>query len=307
VALAIDASTPAKVTGTTAAIVTSSFSPPAASMLVAFVARNGPASNNDDGTVSSTGGLTWALAGRKSKTVTSTGGAGTEACAEIWVAYAATAPGSITVTDTRADAATGSDRQHILKPVVVTGDEVTWAGAIAAAFSASGLPSVSLSTTQPSSWVLGVSSDWSAAGLGTVGSGQTMIDEDNVVGQYSAHIWRQTSTTPASGTSVTMNLTAPSAEQFNQLAIELREQLSTSAAPSAPGRPTHPRSRPVPVGALHHASAGIHGGGDKHGPRRSGHRHGRSVRRHRRGRRLGHQPGRHRRRAGPDSVRRRAG
>jgi len=50
-----------------------------------------------------------------------------------------------------------------------------------------------------------------------------MIDEDNVVGQYSAHIWRQTSTTSASGTNVTMNLTAPSAEQYNELAIEIRE------------------------------------------------------------------------------------
>lgn len=233
-ALAIDPTTPAKVTGTTAAIATGAFSPPAGSVLWAFVARNGPVAGNDDGTVSSTGALSWSLAGRKSTNVGSTGGAGTEACVEIWRAYAATAPGSITVTDTRADGASGADRQHILKVLVITGAEPVWAGAITGTSSASGLPSGSVTTTRASSWVFAVASDWAQAGLGTAGTSQTIIDEDDVAGQYSAHIWRQNSTTPASGTSVTMNLTAPAAQQYNELAIEVREPADGWAPPVLP-------------------------------------------------------------------------
>lgn len=232
--LAIDGTTPAKVTGTTAAITSAAFSPPAGSVLWAFVARNGPSAGNDDGTVSSTGGLSWSLAGRKSTNAGSTNGAGTEACVEIWRAYAATAPGSITVTDTRADGAGGTDRQHILKVLVITGAEPVWAGAITGTSSASGLPSASVTTTRASSWVFAVASDWAQAGLGTAGASQTIIDEDDVAGQYSAHIWRQDATTPASGTSVTMNLTAPAAEQYNELAIEVREPADGWAPPVLP-------------------------------------------------------------------------
>lgn len=240
-ALAIDVTTPAKATGTTIAITSGAFSPPAGSLLVAFVARNGPAGNNDDGTVTSTGGLTWSLAGRKSTNAGSTGGAGTEGCVEIWLAYAATAPGSITVTDTRADGASGTDRQHILKPVVITGAESVWGGDIDAAFSASGLPSVTSLTARSYSWVFAVSSDWAQAGLGTAGTSQTIIDEDNVAGQYSVHIWRQNSATPVLGTSVTSNLTAPAAQQYNALAIEIRETfvaegLAQTFTGSPPGR-----------------------------------------------------------------------
>jgi hypothetical protein len=235
VALAIDGSTPAKATGSTTAISTAAFSPPANSQLVAYVARNVGFHNfNADGTVSSTGGLSWSLAGRKSVNASSIGGAGTDGCVEIWTAYASTAPGSMTVTDTRGDGLSGSGAEHILKVEVYTGAETGWAGAISAAFSASGLPSVNDTTTRANSWVFAVSSDWSAGGLGTVGSGQTMIDEDNVTGQYSAHIWRQTSTTASSGSSVTMNLTAPSGQQYNELAIEIREPVSAASTTPEP-------------------------------------------------------------------------
>jgi hypothetical protein len=229
VALAIDGSTPAKVTGTTTAISTAAFSPPANAQLVAFVVRNVGFHNfNADGTVTSTGGLSWSLAGRKSVNAGSTNGAGTDGCTEIWVANTTTAPGSMTVTDTRGDGLSGSGAEHILKVEVFTGAESPWAGAITGTSSTSGLPSASVTTTQANSWVFASSSDWSAGGVGTVGSGQTMIDEDDVAGQYDAHIWRQTSTTGSSGTNVTMNLTAPAAEQYNELAIEIRETAVTA-------------------------------------------------------------------------------
>lgn len=220
--LAIDGSTPAKVTGTTSAITSGSFTPPANAAIWAFVARNtAGAGGNADGTVSSTGGLSWTMIGRKSINAGSTGGAGTEGCAEIWRTSFVTSPGSITVTDTRAaDSGTGYD--HFLKAIVMTGEEFVWGGALNAASSSSGLPSAAVTTTRNNSWVFAVSSDWAAAGLGTVGSNQTMIDEDHHAGQYTAHNWRQTNVTATSGTSVTCNLTAPSAQQYNLLVVEIR-------------------------------------------------------------------------------------
>jgi hypothetical protein len=235
VALAIDGSTPAKVTGTTTAISTAAFSPPANAQLVAFVVRNVGFHNfNADGTVTSTGGLSWSLAGRKSVNAGSTNGAGTDGCTEIWVANTTGAPGSMTVTDTRGDGLSGSGAEHILKVEVFTGAESPWAGAITGTSSTSGLPSASVTTTQANSWVFASSSDWSAGGVGTVGSGQTMIDEDDVAGQYDAHIWRQTSTTGSSGTNVTMDLTAPSAQNYNELAIEIRELPVTATSALLP-------------------------------------------------------------------------
>jgi hypothetical protein len=234
VALAIDASTPAKASALVQVVTTAAFSPPAGSFILALVGRNWPnpfGGNSADGTVTGTGGLTWAMAGRKSLTSSSTGGAGTDSCVEIWWAYAASAPGSITVTDTRGVAdpgPTGGD--HVIKPIVITGGESIWGGDIDAAFSTSGLPSVTNVTTRVNSWCFSVVSDWAQAGPGTLGSGQTMIDEYDNAGQITIHMWRQTSTTPSSGTSVTSNLTAP-LEQYNQLAIEIREAVAVASLP----------------------------------------------------------------------------
>jgi hypothetical protein len=251
VALAIDASTPAKATGATTAITTASFSPPAGSMLLALVGRNWPnpaGGNSADGTVTGTGGLTWTLAGRKSLNTGSLGGAGTDTAVEIWRAFAVSAPGSITVTDTRGTVAGVSGdpgNEHMLKVMVITGAETAWGGDIDAASSTSGLPSVTNVTTRANSWCFAVASDWAQAGPGTVGSGQTMIDEYDVAGQVTIHSWRQTSTTPSSGTSVTSNLTAP-LEQYNLLAIEIREPAASTVA-FPPSRQTR---RVLPLGVL---------------------------------------------------------
>ena len=221
-ALAIDPSTPAITSGSTAAIASAAFTTPANVLLVALVGRDSASAGVDaTGTVSGAG-LTWTLAGRKSAvgaTGQVAGGTAQPGCAEIWWAYSSTALTSVTVTDTRA----GGPDDHAIQVMVITGAESTWGGAIAANGAASGLPTATLTTTAANSWVMACSTDWSAGGNATAGSGQTIISQFHLASQISIHFWRRTATTPTSGTSVTCNLTAPSGQQYDMLALEIRE------------------------------------------------------------------------------------
>jgi hypothetical protein len=224
VALAIDASSPALVSGTGATITTAAFSPPANSFILVAVGRNGPVSGQDDTGTISGAGLTWTLMGRKSSVGSTgqiTGGTAQPGCIEYWWAYSASALTSVTITDTRTNGS-GTGYDHAMQPYVITGAETTWSGAITANASSSGLPSVALTTTAANAWVFSANTDWAQKGNCTVGSGQTKTSEYNNTGQISIHFWRQTSATATSGTSVTSNLTAPSAQQFDQLAVEIR-------------------------------------------------------------------------------------
>lgn len=225
-ALAIDASSPALASGTTATITTSAFTTPASVFLLARVARNvGTAGANSAGTVSGAG-LTWTKIGAKtdyaSETGVVTGGTNQPACVEMWWAYSSSALTSVTVSDARSDGLTGANHEHALKVSVITGAESTPAGAKTANAAASGLPSTTTTTTAANAWLFSVSTDWLAKGSGTAGTGQTIENDYNVTGNISAHFWRQTSTTATSGSSVTNNLTAPSAEQYNMLTVEVR-------------------------------------------------------------------------------------
>jgi len=220
VALARDASAPAanKGAGTRT---TASFTPPAGSFLVARVSGDGQSTPGATTFTVTGGGLTWTLRRRQ---VTRPG-----SC-EIWTAYKA-AGGAMTVTAT----INSGSWQTQLDVEVFTGAEAVWGGAVNGASASSGLPSVAVTTTRDGSWVIAASADWSQAGLGTVGAGQTMDDEYNSAGATTAHAWRQTATTPTSGTVVTSNLTAPAAQDYNVAAIEIRE--AATATPAWPPRP----------------------------------------------------------------------
>jgi hypothetical protein len=229
-ALAIDASTPAITSGTTLAVTTASFTTPAAVLLVAFVGRDN-GTGDPTGTVSGAG-LTWHLAGRKSTPGSNqiAGGSQQYGCVEIWWAYSASALTAQTVTDTRTTGGNGNADAHAMQVVVLTGAETTWAGAIAANGSSGGFPSVALTTTAAGSWVMSCSSDYYGNGNATAGTGQTIISQCDYSGLISIHFWRQTATTPTSGTTVTNNLTAPPNQQYNILSIEIRPS-STGGTP----------------------------------------------------------------------------
>lgn len=235
VPLAIDASSPAAFTGTALAITSAAFTPPDGSLVVVSYAANG--TTNQDLTITSitnTGAaITWTRRARKNKNAGSDGGAGEPGGAEIWTGVGT--GGAITVTVNGVDTGSGSEKFGSIR--VVTGqDGSTFPIAVASA--ASGLPSVARSGCLAGSHVLAVASDWNQSGLGTAGTGQTMIAESNISGMMTMHAWRTTNTLPADGAQ-TMNLTAPSGQDYNLCALEIRAATSAATATSLvfPRRP----------------------------------------------------------------------
>lgn len=235
-ALAIDASSPAMASSATSlTITTAAFTTPTDVFLLALVGRNGiNATDDDTGTVSGAG-LTWTLAGRKSQVGAGqiAGGTGQPGCAEVWWAYSASALTAQTVSDARG--ANGA-QHHALQVMVLTGAETTWGGAIGATGANGALPSLATATTAANAWMFSVVSDWAATGTSTVGSGQTRINDYSVSTQITVRFWRQTAATTTSGTSVTENLTAPSAEQYNMLNVEVRPVAGAVTPIPAPPR-----------------------------------------------------------------------
>jgi hypothetical protein len=219
VAVALDASTPAKATGTGTSITTVSFTPPSGSLIEIHFATNNTSSGTDASisSITNTGtAITWTRQARKNKNTGSTGGTGEPGGAEIWTGVGN--GGAITITVNGVGSGTGFEK--LVKPLVWTGADTTTFN-VAAASSASGTPSVTVASCLAGSFVSAVSSDWAQKGLGTAGTGQTIVDETNVSGQISTHVWRLTSALGANG-SQTMNLTAPTLEDYNLVAMEIR-------------------------------------------------------------------------------------
>jgi len=219
-ALAIDASTPVVATGTGTAITTVSFTPPNGSLVVPmFGSNNSGATDTSISSMTNTGtAITWTRRARKNTNASSTGGAGTNGGAEIWTGVGT--GGAITVTANGVGSGTAFEK--MLKVLVFTGADTASLANVAAATSASGLPSVALASCLAGSYVIAMSSDWGAKGAGTAGTAQTIIDESIVASQISLHSWRTTSVLGAGG-SQTMNLTAPAAEQYNLVVLEVRD------------------------------------------------------------------------------------
>lgn len=227
-ALAIDASTPALASNSASATTTltsAAFSPPAGSFILVMTARDSAgATVNEQQVISSTPALTWTIIGRKTDYASATsviaGGTNEPGDIEMWWAYTATAPGSTTVSTALASGATAADAA--MQVVVLTGAETTFGGAKAASGNTATTPSVAVTTTAANSWVFSMSTDWTAGVVGTVGAGQTIINQVQFSGLMTYNFWRQTATTASSGTAVTNNLTAPASQQWNEIAVEVR-------------------------------------------------------------------------------------
>lgn len=234
-ALAIDASSPVAFSTASAASITSaSFTPPSGSLITISYMGNGTTSQDVSvSSVTNTGtAITWARRARKNKNASSDGGAGQEGGAEIWTGLGN--GGAITVTVTGVGSGSGFDKFASIR--VFTGADTSTFN-IAAGSSASGLPSVALSGCQSGSYVIAMASDWAQKGNGTAGTGQTIVAEYNLTGFISGHSWRTTNVLSGAG-SQTMNLTAPSAEQYNMVVLEVRDaSVGGGGATAIPGRP----------------------------------------------------------------------
>jgi hypothetical protein len=116
-----------------------------------------------------------------------------------------------------------SSRSITVRSFTGTASGVGAIGATRSASAATGAPTASLVTTRANSWVFGAGNDWTSAISRTLGPGQTLVHQflsNSTADTY--WVQGQTSTTPAAGTTVTINDTAPTGDMFNLSIIEIR-------------------------------------------------------------------------------------
>lgn len=173
-------------------------------LVVAYVAADGPSSGGQSATVSGSG-LTWTEVASENK------GLGD---AEVWIANAGTKK-TVSVTAK----AKKSGLPIFLEDVSYK--DATGVGANGTFWSNSGAPSGSVTTTQNNSWVWGVGFDWLHATSRTPGAGQTVFAQHKDANSNTEWVQSTTSPTAASGTSVTINDTAPATDPFDLTIVEI--------------------------------------------------------------------------------------
>ena len=189
-------------------------------LLVAFMAADGPSGAQTFTSVATTG-LTWKL---RQRTNTQRG------TAEIWTAVAALPLTNVTVKGTH-----GGSYAASITVATFTGANTSVDGAVATANAASGATTGTLTTARVGSWVWGVGDDWDSAQARTVGANQTKVDEYLAPSGDTFWTQRQNTTTPASGTPVTINTTAPTTDRWNLSMIEIPSAAVDNTPPTAPG------------------------------------------------------------------------
>ena len=196
-------------------IVSPAFSTTAANELVlAFVTTDYLSGANTTVTGIAGGGLTWTLVVR---TNVQSGGS------EVWRAFATAPLSNVTATATLSQSVVASITVMSFTGVDTTG--VNGAGAIGATASANaqtGAPTATLITTRNNSWVFGVGNDFDNAIARTPGTGQSIVHQDLTSTGDTYWVQMQNTPTPLSGTSVTINDTAPTTDRYNLSAVEVR-------------------------------------------------------------------------------------
>jgi len=217
--VAVDTTVSADGTDTSGVLTTGTFSTAGAGeVLLALVQSDGPAVAGGQTTTVTGAGLTWTLVAREN---------GQAGVSEVWKAIAATTLTGATVTATQSSI--GAYHQS-LTVVALTG--AADVGASAHANGATGAPTVSVASTRAGSLVFGAGNDWDAATPRTVGAGQAMLHEypDTVNGD---DLWAQNVTAPTgvAGSTITVGDTAPTADRWNLVAVEVVPVASIPVAP----------------------------------------------------------------------------
>jgi hypothetical protein len=88
-------------------------------------------------------------------------------------------------------------------------------GATKMANSSSGAPTANLVTTRANSWIFGVGNDYDNAIGRTTGAGQSLVHQYLTTAGDTYWVQMQNNPTPASGTTVTINDTAPTTDRYN--------------------------------------------------------------------------------------------
>lgn len=182
-------------------------------LLVAFVSADSNPTIGNTVTAISGAGLQWQLVARANSV---------PGDAEIWRAFAPAVLSNVTVTATLAQSAAASMSVVTFSGVDPTGSNGSGAIGATATFSArSGAPTGSLITTRDNSWVFAVGTDWDNGSARTLGPDQTMVHQYLATVSDTYWVQRQNSVSSPTGTTVTMNDTAPTGDKYDLAVVEI--------------------------------------------------------------------------------------
>jgi len=206
-------------------------------LLLAFITTDYLGGANTTVTGVSGAGLTWALA------IRSNGQSGTS---EVWRAFAPAALSNATVTATISQSVVSAMTVLSFTGADATGTNGSGAiGATKASSAVSGAPTGSVVTTRNNSWVLGVGNDFDNAIARTAGSTQTLLHQLLTSTGDTYWVQMQNAVTPTSGTTVTINDTAPTTDRYNLAVVEVLPGTVTTGTP-----PTVTMTSPAPSGTV---------------------------------------------------------
>ncbi|HEX3740985.1 MAG TPA: galactose oxidase-like domain-containing protein [Terriglobales bacterium] len=182
-------------------------------LLLAFVSADFLSGTNTQVSSVSGGGLTWTLVVRTNAQ---------KGTSEIWRAFAIAPLSQATVVATLSHSVLSSLTVLSFTGVNTSGTGGAGAiGAIQSGSAAKGAPTASLVTTLSGSWVFGVGNDWDNAVARTLGAGQSLVHQDLSSSGDTYWVQMEATPTPLSGTTVTINDTAPTGDRYNLSIVEV--------------------------------------------------------------------------------------
>ena len=201
--------------GASSSIVSPAFSSTSTNeLLLALIASDGSSGGTNVVVNNVTGaGLTWVLVRRTNVQ---------RGAAEIWRAFAPTPLSRVTVTATFSQSVSSSITVMGITGVDPSGTSGSGAiGATGTGNSSTTAPTATLVTTRANSLVIGVGNDWDQAVARTLGPNQVLVSQylSSVGDTY--WVQRQAAVTPAAGSSVTINDTAPTGHRYNLTICEI--------------------------------------------------------------------------------------
>lgn len=149
--------------------------------------------------------------------------------------------GVTTTNTTNLDPAFGGISMTITE---LSGGEASFTGAVGENSNNSGTPSVTFTINGPASYVFGTASDWAASGDFTAGTGETLLNTHHDGARYSAGQWHSTSTQGAG--SYTSDGAGSATRDYNIVAIEMRDGVTTVPDPGHRRRALPPNMRSGP-------------------------------------------------------------
>lgn len=230
-AIAVDASTPARATSTTGlTVTTASFTPPAGSLLLACVhADTVSAGATPTATMSGNAGLTWANVGFSGRTQTGNNGY----AGMFWAKVTTSAAMTVTITMSGASASLPTS----LKVYVLTGADTTTPAvtSVTGGATTQTMTATGMTVASKGGLFFAVGSEWQAIGPGGPTSSDLTADAVFASGTSTLECISGYKTLPTLGASVTGDFTAGSTgtKEWNYVAIQV-----AVAVPVLVGTPT---------------------------------------------------------------------